>query len=192
MNSRHGSGTPPWLYHAGPTTTARAWPKPSPRLLKDFRWPSAPFGVSPSSRWLLVNGFGGRRGWRLLIPRSNASMKEEPNRLENRVGWRRGRTASKIGWLDRYGPTDLGPFRPGPPPPSSTWLLSLMGPFAPLLVGFSCHYPRDQDKGTCRMNSDTLLSRSSGISCSCISVLTTFAHKFILHSHTNGASWSSC
>jgi hypothetical protein len=25
-NSSRGSGTPPWLYHVGPTMAARAWP----------------------------------------------------------------------------------------------------------------------------------------------------------------------
>jgi hypothetical protein len=34
-NSSCGSGTPPWLHHAGPTTAARAWPKPSPKQLED-------------------------------------------------------------------------------------------------------------------------------------------------------------
>jgi hypothetical protein len=34
-NSSRGSGTPTWLYHAGPTMVARAWPKPSPRQLED-------------------------------------------------------------------------------------------------------------------------------------------------------------
>jgi hypothetical protein len=40
-NSSRGSGTPPWLYHAGPTMVARAWLKPSPRQLEDSRRPSA-------------------------------------------------------------------------------------------------------------------------------------------------------
>jgi hypothetical protein len=45
MNSRRGSGTPPWLHHAGPTMVAREWPKPSPRQLEDLR-------RLPSCRWL--------------------------------------------------------------------------------------------------------------------------------------------
>jgi hypothetical protein len=40
-NSSCGSGTPPWLHHVGPTMTARARPKPSPRQLEDLRRPSA-------------------------------------------------------------------------------------------------------------------------------------------------------
>jgi hypothetical protein len=39
-----GSGTPPWLQHAGLTMAARAWPRPSPRQLEDLRQPSASFG----------------------------------------------------------------------------------------------------------------------------------------------------
>jgi hypothetical protein len=46
MNSRHGSGTLPWLHHVGPTMAA-VWPKPSPRPLEDLRRLSAPIGVSP-------------------------------------------------------------------------------------------------------------------------------------------------
>jgi hypothetical protein len=36
-----GSRTQPWLHHVGPTMVARAWPRPSPRQLKDLRRPSA-------------------------------------------------------------------------------------------------------------------------------------------------------
>jgi hypothetical protein len=46
-----------------------------------------------------------------------------------------------------------------------------------LHVGFRRHYPRDQDKGTFRMNFSPL-SRSSGISCGGIFVLATFGSKF--------------
>jgi hypothetical protein len=48
MDSRHGSETPAWLHHAGPTMAARAWPRSSPRQLEDLRRPSASFGLSPS------------------------------------------------------------------------------------------------------------------------------------------------
>jgi hypothetical protein len=77
-------------------------------------------------------------------------------------------------------------FRPALGPSFACQLLLSIGPCAPLHVGFGYHYPRDQDRGSCRMNFG-LLSWSSGISCSCTLVLGTFGSKFILYLHTNEA-----
>jgi hypothetical protein len=65
-NSSRGSGTPPWLHHAGPTMAARAWHKPSPRQNSRTRGGRRlPPGASPSSRrlsdeWMDVAAGGGR------------------------------------------------------------------------------------------------------------------------------------
>jgi hypothetical protein len=64
-NSSRGFGTPPWLYHAGPTMVARAWPKPSPRQLEDSRRRRLPPGAYHSSwrlsdEWIDVAAGGGR------------------------------------------------------------------------------------------------------------------------------------
>jgi hypothetical protein len=65
MNSSRGSGTPPWIHHAGPTMAARAWPRPSPRKLKDLGGRRLPSGAFPScqrlsNEWMDVAADGGR------------------------------------------------------------------------------------------------------------------------------------
>jgi hypothetical protein len=65
MNSSRGSGTPPWLHHAGPTMAARAWTKPSPRQLKDLRRPLASSQCFSFVSAALMNGWmdlGAHRG----------------------------------------------------------------------------------------------------------------------------------
>jgi hypothetical protein len=105
---------------------------------------------------------------------------------EETLVWRGGRTNEKRG-----GSASVGLFWPTSGPSSSCMLLSSIRSPAPLHVGFGRYYPRDQDKGSCHMNSG-LLSWSSGISCHCILVLAIYGSKFFLYLHTNRATWSSC
>jgi hypothetical protein len=97
--SCRGSGTPPWLYHAGPTMAARAWPKPSPKQLEDLREPSVLFFRLGGS---LMNGWM----WR-------PAEAEAINRQAPRA--KRG-TEPSLEWAGPVGP---GPFHPGSAPVSS-------------------------------------------------------------------------
>jgi hypothetical protein len=94
---------------------------------------------------------------------------------ETLVG-RVAQTEAKREWVDLHGPTDPRLFRPALGPSFACELLLSIGPYAPLY----------QDRVSCRMNSG-LLFWSSGISCHCVLVLTTFGSKFILYLHMNGA-----
>jgi hypothetical protein len=108
--------------------------------------------------------------------------------IEEALVRRGGRGGAKRGGAGRYmgyGPTGPGPIWPTSGPSFSCALLVPSEPSTPLHVGFRRHYPRDQDKGSCRINSG-LLSRSSGISCHCILVLATFGSRFILCLYMNG------
>jgi hypothetical protein len=102
---------------------------------------------------------------------------------------RGGGTTTKMGWADQHRPTGPGLFRLASGPSFVCELLLSIGPSAPLHVGFGCHYPCDQYRGSC-MNSG-LLSWSLRISCHCVLVLATFGSKFILYLRTNENPWSS-
>jgi hypothetical protein len=100
-NSSRGSGTPPWLYHAGPTMVARAWPKPSPRQLENSQRPSASsrcFSFVSAALWWM-DGSGGWRRQRQFIDK-HQGQKGDANRAQS-------------------GPTGPGPFRPSSAPVSS-------------------------------------------------------------------------
>jgi hypothetical protein len=147
MDSRHGSGIPPWIHHIGPTMAAMAWPRPSPRQLEDLRRSSTSFRVCPSI---------GRLWWMdatALRGRSYLSTEE-------RLGQRVGRTATK-----KARAAGLGPVRPRFAP----WSLSSNCWFAPFLhVGPWCCLLRGLDKGTCRASSCIFFSGLWSFTASCL------------------------
>jgi hypothetical protein len=101
-NSSRGSGTPPWLYHAGPTMEARAWPKPSPRQLED----SAAVGFLLVL--LLRLGDSLMNGWMWRLAEAEVINRQAP----------RAKGGAELGseWAGPVGPS---PFRPGSAPVSS-------------------------------------------------------------------------
>jgi hypothetical protein len=104
MNSSRGSGTPPWLHHAGPTMAARAWPKPSPRQLEDSRRPSASsrcFSFVSAALWW-KDGWGGRRRHRQFIDK-HLGQKGDANRARSGLG-RSAQAGRPRPFSARFGP----------------------------------------------------------------------------------------
>jgi hypothetical protein len=112
-NSSHGSGTPPWLYHTGPTMAARAWPKPSPRQLEDLRRLSASSRCFSFVSATLMNGWM----WR-------PAEAEAINRQAHRE---KGGAEPGPEWVGPVGP---GPFRPGS--------VSVFSPVASCMIPYLC------------------------------------------------------
>jgi hypothetical protein len=112
-NSSRGSETPPWLYHAGPTMAARAWPKPSPRQLEDSVAIGFLLVLLLRLGDFLMNGWM----WRLVEA-------EAINRQASRA---KGGAEPSPEWVGPVGP---GPFRPGSVPVSS--------PVASCMIPYLC------------------------------------------------------
>jgi hypothetical protein len=122
-----GSGTPPWLHHAGPTMVARAWPRPYPRQLEDLQRPSTSslcFSFVSVTLWWM-DGCGDRRRQRQYI--EEHVVQRERERAQNRPG--------RLAWADRPRPVSAPSCSPMLLGQLLTCSLLHVGPWRRLLHG---------------------------------------------------------
>jgi hypothetical protein len=169
-NSSRGSGTPPWLHHAGPTMASRAWPKPSPRQLKDLQWPSASFWyfsfVSAALWWM--DGSGGCRRHRQYI--------------EEHLGQRASWTELGTGQAGRPRPIGPGPFWLVSAPFCSLTLLGQLLTCSLLHVGPWHHLLHGLDRAPCRASFNIFCSGPWSFTTSCFG-------PWAIWSHVHHVSW---